>query len=110
MATPLIHGSLWPFDGIMMQSHHDALKSNPILAKGPVMRTTIDLDYDTLVAAKEAARMENVSLGKVISRLVRQALTGGVAQQAGNVPAATATAPAPARRSAGGAHGRSRWR
>lgn len=58
------------------------------------MRTTIDLDYDTLVAAKEVARMENVSLGKVISRLVRQALTGGAAQQAGNVPAATATATA----------------
>jgi len=56
------------------------------------MRTTIDLDYDTLVAAKEVARMENVSLGKVISRLVRQALTGGAAQQAGNVPEATATA------------------
>ena len=55
------------------------------------MRTTIDLDYDTLVAAKEVARMENVSLGKVISRLVRQALTGGAAQQAGNVPAAMAT-------------------
>ena len=56
------------------------------------MRTTIDLDYDILVAAKEVARMENVSLGKVISRLVRQALTGGVAQRAGNVPEATATA------------------
>ena len=55
------------------------------------MRTTIDLDYDILVAAKEVARMENVSLGKVISRLVRQALTGGAAQQVGNVPAATAT-------------------
>ena len=60
------------------------------------MRTTIDLDYDILVAAKEVARMENVSLGKVISRLVRQALTGGAAQQAGNVPAATATATATA--------------
>ena len=55
------------------------------------MRTTIDLDYDILVAAKEVARMENVSLGKVISRLVRQALTGGAAQQAGTVPAPTAT-------------------
>ncbi|MGL4436454.1 MAG: hypothetical protein ACRC2X_08375 [Giesbergeria sp.] len=41
------------------------------------MRTTIDLEEDTLVAAKEIARMENTSLGKVISRLVRQALTGG---------------------------------
>ena len=40
------------------------------------MRTTIDLDNDTLIAAKEIARAENTSLGKVISRLVRQALTG----------------------------------
>ena len=39
------------------------------------MRTTIDLEYDTLIAAKEIARAENTSLGKVISRLVRQALT-----------------------------------
>ena len=40
------------------------------------MRTTIDLEYDTLIAAKEIARAETTSLGKVISRLVRQALTG----------------------------------
>ena len=40
------------------------------------MRTTIDLDNDALIAAKEIARAENTSLGKVISRLVRQALTG----------------------------------
>ncbi|MBS0473864.1 MAG: hypothetical protein JSR28_01790 [Proteobacteria bacterium] len=45
------------------------------------MRTTIDLEYDTLIAAKEIARMENTSLGKVISRLVRQALTGNAAAQ-----------------------------
>ena len=32
------------------------------------MRTTVDLDYDTLIAAKEIARMENTSLGKVIGR------------------------------------------
>lgn len=43
------------------------------------MRTTIDLEYDTLIAAKEIARAENTSLGKVISRLLRQALTGGAA-------------------------------
>ena len=29
------------------------------------MRTTIDLEYDTLIAAKEIARAENTSLGKV---------------------------------------------
>ena len=55
------------------------------------MRTTIDLEYDTLIAAKEIARTENTSLGKVISRLVRQALTGGAALQAANNLPATAT-------------------
>lgn len=35
------------------------------------MRTTIDLDCDTLIAAKEMARAENTSFGKIISRLVR---------------------------------------
>lgn len=40
------------------------------------MRTTIDLEPDALLAAKELARQENVSLGKVVSRLLRQALTG----------------------------------
>ena len=33
-----------------------------------------------MLAAKELARQENVSLGKVISRLLRAALTGQVAQ------------------------------
>ena len=51
------------------------------------MRTTVDLDYDTLIAAKEIARMENTSLGKVISRLVRQALTGNATAQAASSPA-----------------------
>lgn len=55
------------------------------------MRTTIDLEYDTLIAAKEIARTENTSLGKVISRLVRQALTGGAAPQAAHGLSATAT-------------------
>lgn len=55
------------------------------------MRTTIDLDYDTLLAAKEIARAENTSLGKVVSRLVRQALTGGAAQPATPGRPATAT-------------------
>lgn len=56
------------------------------------MRTTVDLDYDTLIAAKEIARMENTSLGKVISRLVRQALTGNATAQAASSPATSATA------------------
>ncbi len=40
------------------------------------MRTTLDLEVDVLMAAKELARLENASLGKVVSRLIRQALTG----------------------------------
>ncbi len=40
------------------------------------MRTTLDLENDVLDAAKELARQENVAIGKVISRLVRDALTG----------------------------------
>ena len=55
------------------------------------MRTTVDLDYDTLIAAKEIARMENTSLGKVISRLVRQALTGGPTPPSTNNLAASVT-------------------
>ena len=58
------------------------------------MRTTIDLEYDTLIAAKEIARAENTSLGKVISRLLRLALTGGAAPQTINNLPATATATA----------------
>lgn len=44
------------------------------------MRTTIDLEQDALLAVKELARQENVSLGKVVSRLVRLALTGQAVQ------------------------------
>ncbi len=40
------------------------------------MRTTIDIEDDVLAAAKELARLQNVSAGQVISRLVRQALAG----------------------------------
>ena len=43
------------------------------------MRTTLDLDEDILLAAKELARQQRVAAGTVISRLVRQALSGQVA-------------------------------
>jgi hypothetical protein len=39
------------------------------------MRTTLTLDDDVLLAAKERARRENRSLGAVISDLARQGLT-----------------------------------
>lgn len=38
------------------------------------MRTTLDLDYDILNAIKERAQFEGLSLGKVASRLIKQAL------------------------------------
>ncbi len=45
------------------------------------MRTTIDIDDDVLVAAKEIARRQHVSAGKVVSALLRKALTGGGASE-----------------------------
>lgn len=55
------------------------------------MRTTMDLEPDALLAAKELARQENVSLGKVVSRLLRQALTGQVMQVDAAIPAGAAS-------------------
>lgn len=40
------------------------------------MRTTLDIDDDILLVAKELARRERLPAGRVISRLVRAALTG----------------------------------
>jgi hypothetical protein len=39
------------------------------------MRTTLDLDADVLLAAKEMAEARRTTAGRVISELVRQALT-----------------------------------
>jgi len=39
------------------------------------MRTTLDIDEDILLAAKELAKRKGVSMGKVLSDLARQALT-----------------------------------
>lgn len=44
------------------------------------MRTTLDIDDDLLAAAKELARRQGGSTGQVVSRLLRQSLTGGDAQ------------------------------
>ncbi len=40
------------------------------------MRTTLDIDDDLLAAAKELARRERSTAGKVVSRLIRSSLTG----------------------------------
>lgn len=39
------------------------------------MRTTIDIDDEVLLAAKELARRQNRTAGQVISQLLRQAMT-----------------------------------
>jgi hypothetical protein len=39
------------------------------------VRTTLDIDDDVLTAAKELAKGQNTTAGRVISDLVRQALT-----------------------------------
>ena len=63
------------------------------------MRTTLDIEADVLAAAKEIARQQHLGVGKVISQLVRRALTGDVRQPASASPGATATGfePFPAR-------------
>lgn len=40
------------------------------------MRTTLDIDDDLLAATKEIARNEGTTAGQVVSRLLRNALTG----------------------------------
>lgn len=41
------------------------------------MRTTLNIDDDLLIAIKEVAKRESKSAGAVVSRLLRQSLTGG---------------------------------
>lgn len=43
------------------------------------MRTTLDIDDDVLAAVKELARRERAAVGRVLSRLARQALIGETA-------------------------------
>ena len=39
------------------------------------MRTTLDIDDDLLLAAKELARQEGSTTGRIVSRLLRSSLT-----------------------------------
>ena len=45
------------------------------------MRTTLDIEDDVLLAAKDMARREGLTAGQIISRLARLALTTRVDQQ-----------------------------
>jgi len=51
----------------------DALSDHDPLEE--IMRTTVDLEEDVLLAAKEIAKQRGNTLGRVLSELVRQALT-----------------------------------
>ena len=58
------------------------------------MRTTLDIDEDVLAAAKELARRQRLSTGRVVSRLLRQGLTGQGLPVASSGQAKADTAPA----------------
>ena len=59
------------------------------------MRTTLDIEDDILLAAKEMARREHLSAGQVISRLARLALTARIDQPL-SVPTVAGFRPLPA--------------
>jgi|Laugresp1bdmlbsn_1035097.scaffolds.fasta_scaffold126643_1 hypothetical protein len=59
------------------------------------MRTTLDIEDDVLLAAKDMARRENLTAGQVISRLARLALTARVDSQP-SVPTVGGFRPLPA--------------
>lgn len=50
------------------------------------MRTTLDIDDDVVVAARELAAGERRSLGAVISELARRGLTPARVEAAGGLP------------------------
>jgi hypothetical protein len=52
------------------------------------VRTTLDIDDDVLQAAKERARREKKSIGRVVSELARQALNAPVPAVAARAPRA----------------------
>ena len=55
------------------------------------MRTTLDIELDVLSAAKEIARQKQVGVGKVVSELLRQALTGNTSPGAKIQPSPSIT-------------------
>lgn len=64
------------------------------------MRTTLDIDDDVLRAAKERARAEGKTAGKVLSELARLALTSkrvDIASSPGEVDTVLGFAPLPSR-------------
>jgi hypothetical protein len=60
------------------------------------MRTTLDLDQDVLVAARELAAGERRSLGSVVSELARRGLTPARVEADGDLPTIRVPAGTPA--------------
>ena len=60
------------------------------------MRTTLDIEDDVLLAAKDMARREGLTAGQIISRLARVALTRRVDPQP-SPPTVSGFRPLPAR-------------
>lgn len=50
------------------------------------MRTTLDIDEDLLAAAKELAIRQKTTAGQVVSRLLREALTGSATESSAPLP------------------------
>ena len=59
------------------------------------MRTTLDIEEDVLFAAKDLARREKKTAGRVISELARKGLTGAAASAAREPKAAYGFRPFP---------------
>jgi hypothetical protein len=49
----------------------------------PLMRTTLDIDEDVLLAVKNLARREKKTVGQVVSELTRKGLVGAAVEIAG---------------------------
>jgi hypothetical protein len=60
------------------------------------MRTTLDIDYDVVAAARELAASERRSLGAVISELARRGLTPARVESADGLPVIRVPTDAPA--------------
>lgn len=60
------------------------------------MRTTLEIDDDVVVAARELAAADRRSLGKVISDLARRGLTPARLEADGDVPVIRVPAGTPA--------------
>jgi hypothetical protein len=56
------------------------------------MRTTLDIEDDVLAAVRELARRQGMSAGQMVSRLLRTALSGGIASGLASAASGSAVA------------------